>query len=168
MKAIQFRQEELGLSGLLIMLCFALILSTIVYWRYKTISSILIVFIVVAIFCQFRSWSNKAEKRLVDAALEGKSLLGYLSDDVHQSEPVWRIDFPAGMNALYLSWNTRKGLRTGIAEPTHVSWFLGDKNPIGKNLATRHPVNVFTTADTATYLVEADESYFVCKTSWSS
>jgi hypothetical protein len=150
-------------GGFMVGNALAIAISSIVYWTFESYFLVLIVFVSVFFMGALNHYNYRQEVKLVSLALSGESLRCLLSDDVYDSSPVWRIDYPNIKKSVYLDWMVRTGLRKGISEPRVVSWFLGDPKPIGKNLVHNYLVNVFPVKDTNVFVVEGDEAYFVCK-----
>jgi hypothetical protein len=161
-KPIHYSGEVHGLGGLLILQSIALVLGMAAYWRSTHPGWIALTAGVAVLIWRGLRWTSDWEKRIVAAALETTPEDGLLSDDVFGTEPVWRLDTPTGKK-IYLNWMTRDGLRRSQVEPVYISWWLGSDKPHGKSLAYAHPVRFWMLEDSYYYLVEGDESYFLCR-----
>lgn len=162
MKPVYFQDPPVSVEEVITWSVIALVLGCAAYWRTGSLLWPALALAFAGLRPFLRAWGHLREKRLVEQARMREPVRGLLSDDVHGSEVVWRIDRPPEP-PLYLDWRTRQGLRRGQQEPTHVSWRIGSAQPHGTNLAQSHPILLWP-LDRNQFLVEADDACFVCNT----
>lgn len=163
-KKIYLLDAHPTLTGRLIFFGLAVYVIAWVWIKYERPLYLSAVAAGLLLFAGIIRWSYWSAKTEFDQLITKPGFRGHLTDVVTNSQPAWKViyvDDKEPGQTVYLNWTTRVGLRRGVHEPTHVSWFIGDREPIGNSLACDYPVKVWP-MEASRCLVKGDEAYFVC------